>query len=65
MRRSRPSRSTFWKRADPPSRNAEPSAIPDLTASKNRLLMLAQHANQARDIALVTGLRVTLYTTLD
>ncbi len=37
----------------------------DMAAAENRLLMLAQCAKRAHDIALVTGLRVTLYTTLD
>ena len=37
----------------------------DMAAAENRLLMLAQRAKRAHDIALVTGLRVTLYTTLD
>ena len=37
----------------------------DMVAAENRLSMLAQRAKRARDIALVTGLRVTLYTTLD
>ena len=37
----------------------------DRVAAENRLLMLAQRAKRARDIALVTCLRVTLYTTLD
>jgi predicted ATPase len=36
----------------------------DMAAAENRLLMLAQRAKRARDIALVTGLRVTLYTIL-
>jgi len=37
----------------------------DMVAAENRLSMLAQRAKRAHDIALVTGLRVTLYTTLD
>lgn len=37
----------------------------DMAAAENRLLMLAQRAKRAHDIALVTRLRVTLYTTLD
>ena len=37
----------------------------DMAAAENRLLMLAQRAKRARDIALVTGLRVTLYTISD
>src|SRR6266481_3713122 len=36
----------------------------DMAAAENRLLTLAQRAKRARDIALVTGLRVTLYTIL-
>jgi PAS domain S-box-containing protein len=39
--------------------------IADMAAAEKRLLMLAQRAKRAHDIALVTGLRVTLYTTLD
>src|SRR5258706_8261401 len=35
----------------------------DMAAAENRLLMLAQRAKRANDIALVTVLRVTLYTT--
>ena len=37
----------------------------DMAAAENRLSMLAQRAKRAHDIALVTGLRVTLYTTSD
>ena len=37
----------------------------DLVAAENRLSMLAERANSAHDIALVTRLRLTLYTTLD
>jgi PAS domain S-box-containing protein len=37
----------------------------DTAAAENRLLMLAQRAKRAHDIALVTRLRVTLYTILD
>src|SRR6266478_142847 len=36
----------------------------DMAAAENRLLTLAQRAKRDRDIALVTGLRVTLYTIL-
>jgi PAS domain S-box-containing protein len=35
-----------------------------MAAAENRLLMLAQRAKRAHDIALVTGLRVTLYKIL-
>jgi predicted ATPase len=37
----------------------------DMVAAENRLLMLAQRAKGAGDIAIVTRLRLTLYTTLD
>jgi len=37
----------------------------DMVAAENQLSMLAQRAKRAHDIALVTVLRVTLYTTLD
>ena len=37
----------------------------DMAASENRLSMLANRANSAHDIALVTRLRLTLYTALD
>jgi predicted ATPase len=37
----------------------------DMAAAENRLSMLAQRAKRAHHIALVTGLRVMLYTTLD
>jgi PAS domain S-box-containing protein len=36
----------------------------DMAAAENRLLMLAQRAKRAHDIALITGLRVTLYKIL-
>ncbi len=36
----------------------------DMVAAENRLSMLAQHAKRAHDIALVIGLRVTLYKIL-
>jgi predicted ATPase len=37
----------------------------DMVPAENRLLMLAQRAKGAHDIALVTRLRMALYTTLD
>ena len=37
----------------------------DMAAAENRLSMLAQRAKSAHDIAAVTRLRLTLYTTLD
>ena len=37
----------------------------DMVASENRLSMLAERAKSAHDIALVTHLRLTLYTALD
>ena len=37
----------------------------DMAAAENRLSMLAQFAKRAHDLALVTGLRVTLYKILD
>jgi predicted ATPase len=37
----------------------------DIVAAENRLSMLAQRAKGARDIAIVTRLRMALYTTLD
>ena len=37
----------------------------DMAAAENRLAMLAQHAKNGRDIAVVIRLRLTLYTTLD
>jgi PAS domain S-box-containing protein len=37
----------------------------DMVAAENRLLMLAQRAKGGHDIAVVTRLRLTLYTTLD
>jgi PAS domain S-box-containing protein len=37
----------------------------DMAAAENRLSMLAERAKSAHDIALVTRLRLTLYTTLD
>jgi PAS domain S-box-containing protein len=37
----------------------------DMVAAENRLFMLSQRAKRAHDIAVVTRLRLTLYTTLD
>ena len=37
----------------------------DMVAAENRLSMLAQRAKSSHDIAIVTRLRLTLYTTLD
>src|SRR5262249_29443891 len=37
----------------------------DMAAAENRLSMLAERADSAHDIALVTRLRLTLYTTVD
>jgi len=37
----------------------------DMVAAENRLSLLAQHAKSGHDIAVVTRLRLTLYTTLD
>jgi PAS domain S-box-containing protein len=37
----------------------------DMMAAETRLSMLAQHAESGHDIAVVTRLRLTLYTTLD
>jgi predicted ATPase len=37
----------------------------DMAAAENRLSMLAERAKSAHDIAVVTRLRLTLYTTLD
>ena len=37
----------------------------DMVAAENRLSMLAQRAKSGHDIAVVTRLRLTLYTTLD
>jgi PAS domain S-box-containing protein len=37
----------------------------DMVGSENRLAMLAQRAKSSHDIAVVTRLRLTLYTTLD
>src|SRR5262249_22347531 len=37
----------------------------DMTAAANRLLMLARRAQSGHEIAIVTRLRLTLYTTLD
>jgi PAS domain S-box-containing protein len=37
----------------------------DMVAAENRLSMLAQRAKSSHDVAIVTRLRVTLYTTLD
>ena len=37
----------------------------DMVAAEERLSMLAQHAKASHDIAVVTRLRLTLYTTLD
>jgi hypothetical protein len=37
----------------------------DIMGSENRLSMLAQRAKSGHDIAVVTRLRFTLYTTLD
>ena len=37
----------------------------EMTAAENRLSMLAERAKSAHEIALVTRLRLTLYTTLD
>src|SRR5262249_18624274 len=37
----------------------------DMVAAENRLLMLAQRARGGHDMAVVTRLRLTLYTTLD
>jgi PAS domain S-box-containing protein len=37
----------------------------DMVGSENRLSMLAQRAKSSHDIAIVTRLRLTLYTTLD
>ena len=37
----------------------------DMVAAEDRLSMLAQHAKASHDIAVVTRLRLTLYTTLD
>src|SRR5262245_27706417 len=39
--------------------------IADMAAADNRLLMLSQRARTGRDIAIVTRLRLTLYTTSD
>ncbi|MCC8935668.1 AAA family ATPase [Bradyrhizobium sp. Arg68] len=36
----------------------------NMTSAENRLLMLAQHTKRAHDIAVVTRLRIALYTTL-